>query len=111
MLQVALLCRIAPVAMHVHVRGNVVEDFLMRCPPLHDGQHILFMAREHGHFSSFPTLALFYMDEKCAITARVHIAHPQIAQFCPAQPAGLVESNVRLPMCWLEVPIMAGRAA
>ena len=40
MLQVALLCRVAPVAVHIHVPGNAVKDLFVRCPSLHDGQHV-----------------------------------------------------------------------
>jgi hypothetical protein len=97
--------------MHIHVPGDVVKDFFVGCASLDDGEYILFMTWEHGHLASLPSLAVLDMDEKRSITARVHIAHPQIAQFCPAQPAGLGEADVRLPMGGLEVPIMANRAA
>ena len=94
--------------MHIHVHGNVVEDFFVRCSPLDDGQYILFMTGQYGHLTSFPALAIFHMHKEGPIVSRIHITHPQIAQFCPAQPTCLCESNVHLPMCWLEVPIMAG---
>src|SRR5579863_3398396 len=110
MLQVAALCRVAPVAMYIHVPGNVDKDFFVRCSPLDDGQYILFMTGEDGHLTSFPALAVLHMHEEGSILSGVHITHPQIAQFCPPQSTGLCKSDMRLPMRRLEVSIMAGRA-
>jgi len=84
MLQVALLRRVAPVAMYIHMLGNVVKDFFVRCSPLDNGQHILFMTGEYGHLASLPSLAIFDMHKEGSIVSRIHIAHPQIAEFCPA---------------------------
>ena len=93
LLQVVALRRVAPVAVHIHVPGNVVEDLFMRRPPLHDGQHILFVAGEYGHLASFPSLAILDMHKEGPILSRIHIAHPQIAEFCPAQSACLCKST------------------
>jgi hypothetical protein len=81
MLQVALLCRVAPVAMHIHVPRDVVKDFFVRCASLHEGQHILFMTREHGHFTSFLSLAIIDMHKEGPIVSRLHITRLQIAEF------------------------------
>src|SRR5437588_12831652 len=108
MLQVAALCRVAPVAVHIHVFGDVVKDFFVGCSPPDDGEHLLFMAGEYGHLTSFPSLAMLDMHEEGSVASSVHIAHPQVAQFCAAQSAGLGKSNVRLPMGRLEVSVMAG---
>jgi hypothetical protein len=96
--------------MHIHVPGDMVKDFFVGSAPPDNGQHILFMAREYRHLSSFTSFAIPDMDEERAIARGVHIAHPQVAQFRTAQPACFCKSNVCLPMAWLEVPIMDGRA-
>ena len=44
---------------HIHVPGNVVKDFFVRCKPLDNGQYILFMTGQYGNLTSFPSLALF----------------------------------------------------
>jgi hypothetical protein len=56
MQQVAALCRVAPVAVHIHAPGNVVKDFFVRCTPLDNGQYILFMTGQYGNLTSFPSL-------------------------------------------------------
>ncbi len=110
-LQVAALRRVAPVAVYIHMLGNVVEDLFVGTAPLDDDEYILFMAREHRHLASFPSLAIFDMHKEGPILSRIHIKYPQIAEFCPAQSACLCKSDMRLPMRRLEVPIMAGRTA
>src|SRR5215469_14274588 len=39
--------------------------------PPDNGQHILFMAREYRHLSSFPSFAIPYMDKERAIANSV----------------------------------------
>ena len=34
--------------MHVHVIGNVAKDLFVGWAPFDEGQHVLFMALEHG---------------------------------------------------------------
>jgi hypothetical protein len=87
------------------------KTFSRGARPLNDGEYILFMTREHGHFTRFSSLATLDKHEEGSVLSRIYIAHPQIAQFCPAKPTGLGELNVCLPMRRLEVPIMAGRDA
>src|SRR5579884_2242097 len=111
MLQVAPLSRVAPVAMYIHVPGDVVEDLFVGCALLDNSQYILFMTGQDGHLTSFPSLAIFDMHKESPIVSFIHIAHPQIAQFCPVQPACLRKSDMRLPMRRLEVPVKASRAA
>src|SRR5579862_6176527 len=56
MVQIALLCRVAPVTMYIHVPGDVVKDLFVRCSSPDNGQYILFMTGEYGHLTSFPPL-------------------------------------------------------
>src|SRR5438552_3075710 len=106
MIEVEGLGEATPVAMHVQVFRDPLEDWCIRSAAGDGGQHISLMIWQYWHIAIESTFATLHMYQQLAGLVLVDIATFEITHLLAAQARCLQEFHECGPVRRLKMPIM-----